>query len=292
MADSFSNIRQVVEAAVARSPDKVYLVCGDQEVTYRNFDRRINRTANGFLRLGIRKGERVALMLPNRPEFLYAWLGLNKIGASMVPINTAFKAREAQYVIDHSESRFLLSDARYLETLRPILGDCPRLEETIVLNGAAEGFRTYAELTCDASEDLAPLELSEEDEASVLYTSGTTGHPKGCIEPHSYYLVGGRVYRRALGLAADDRVLPPLPLFHMNPQILSTMGTLMSGGSLALVDRFHPATWWDEVRRTRPSVFHYLGVIPAMLIGLPERPDDADQPARLGIGAGVGTDVQ
>jgi crotonobetaine/carnitine-CoA ligase len=103
--------------------------------------------------------------------------------------------------------------------------------------------------------------------------------------------VGGTVYRRVLGLTAKDRVLTPLPLFHMNPQILSTMGTLLAGGSLVLVDRFHPSTWWDEVRRTKPTVFHYLGVMPAMLIGLPERSDDGEQPARLGIGAGVGTDV-
>jgi crotonobetaine/carnitine-CoA ligase len=315
MTRSSSNIRQVVERAVERSPDKVYLVCGDLEVTYLDFDRQVNRAANAFLKLGVRKGDRVALMLPNRPEFLYAWLGLNKIGASMVPINTAFKSREAQYVVDHSESRFLLADALYLDTLGPILSECNHLETTIVLDQAASGvlhsqplreglspvsaplpgapgkFESYTELVADASDELAATELSEDDEASVLYTSGTTGHPKGCVEPHSYYLVGGQVYRRALGLAADDRVLTPLPLFHMNPQILSTMGTLLCGGSLVLVDRFHPSTWWTEVRRTRPSVFHYLGVMPAMLMGLPEQPDDADQPARLGIGAGVGTDV-
>ena len=300
MAETYCNIGQVVETAVERSPDKVYLVCGDEQITYRQLDRHINRAANGFLQLGVRKGDRVALMLPNRPEFLYAWLGLSKIGGSMVPINTAFKSREAQYVIDHSESRFLLADARYLDVLRPILGECPHLETAVVLGDRpsagvdARGpgrWVSYHALVVNASDELVPLTLSEDDEASVLYTSGTTGNPKGCVEPHSYYLVGGQVYRRAIGLTADDRVLTPLPLFHMNPQILSTMGTLMSGGSLVLVDRFHPSTWWDEVRRTRPSVFHYLGVMPAMLIGLPERPDDADQPARLGIGAGVGPDV-
>src|SRR5437764_6120075 len=137
MAETYCNIGQVVETAVERSPDKVYLVCGDEQITYRQLDRHINRAANGFLRLGLRKGDRVALMLPNRPEFLYAWLGLNKIGTSMVPINTAFKSREARYVIDHSESRLLLADARYMKTLRLILEECPRLEGTIILDEPA-----------------------------------------------------------------------------------------------------------------------------------------------------------
>jgi crotonobetaine/carnitine-CoA ligase len=286
------SIREVLETAVARNPDKVYLLCGEHEVTYRELNRQVDRAANAFLALGLRKGQRVALMLPNRPEFLYAWLGLSKIGASMVPLNTAFKSREARYVVDHSEARFLLADARYREVLEPILPECPRLERRILVDAPAPGWLDWSALQADSADDLAPVDLCPDDESAVLYTSGTTRYPKGCVEPHSYYLLGGLVYRRVLGLTVTDRVLTPLPLFHMNPQILSTMGTLLSGGSLVLVDRFHPTRWWDEVRRTRPTVFHYLGVMPAMLIGLPERPDDRDQPARYGLGAGVGTDVQ
>jgi crotonobetaine/carnitine-CoA ligase len=157
--------------------------------------------------------------------------------------------------------------------------------------GGGSPARSYEELVGSASDIPTGVELHEDDEASVLYTSGTTGDPKGCVEEHSYYLLAARVYSRVLGLGPDDRVLTPLPLFHMNPQILSTMGTLLVGGSLVLVDRFHPRSWWDEVRRTGPTVFHYLGVMPAMLMGLPERPDDRVQPARIGIGAGVPPDI-
>src|SRR6266581_586954 len=176
MAEAYRSIRHVIETAVEHRPEKVYLICGDLEVTYAELNRQINRAANGLLKLGVRKGDRVALLLPNRPEFLYAWLGLNKIGASMVPINTAFKSREAQYVIDHSESRFLLADVRYLAVLEPILREFPRLEGTIVLDEAAlprsagvlarpraagagedahapSRFLSYAELVADASDE-------------------------------------------------------------------------------------------------------------------------------------------
>lgn len=292
MATEPRTIPEVLDAAVARAPDRPYLFFEDRTITYRQLCSRIDRAANVFRGLGIVKGDRVGLLLPNAPEFLECWLGLSSLGASMVPINTAYRAREARYVVDHSESRLLVADARYIAVARETVAECPRLDRGLVTVGADDGGEPEYEALMEASTD-TPVEvaLSADDEASVLYTSGTTGDPKGCVEEHSYYLLAAQVYARTLGLGPDDRVLTPLPLFHMNPQILSTMGTLLVGASLVLLDRFHPGTWWDEVRRTAPTVFHYLGVMPAMLMGLPERADDRAQPARLGVGAGVPADL-
>lgn len=290
-------IRDVLVAAVARSPDKPYLLFEDRVITYAQLGSRVNRAANAFGELGIRKGDRVSLMLPNGPEFLESWLGLSSLGASIVPINTAFRAAEARYVIDHSESRMLVADTRYADVTDEAAAGCSGLDRGLVTVGpptvaqstsmATNMAPRYEALMESVPDTPVDVVLRENDEASVLYTSGTTGHPKGCLEEHSYYVLAARVYCRALGLGSADRVLTPLPLFHMNPQILSTMGTLLAGASLVLLDRFHPTSWWDDVRRTRPTVVHYLGVMPAMLMGLPERPDDRDQPARLGVGAGV-----
>jgi carnitine-CoA ligase len=292
-------IREVLDAAVARAPDKPYLLFEDRAITYAELRSRVDRAANAFRELGIRTGDRVSLMLPNAPPFLECWLGLNSLGASMVPVNTAFRAREARYVVDHSESRLLVADARYLDIAREAGAKCRLLDLGMVVVGTRPDGervepgdeRSYEALLAAATDTPVEARLDEDDEASILYTSGTTGNPKGCVEEHSYYLLAARVYARTLGLGPEDRVLTPLPLFHMNPQILSTMGTLLTGGSLVLLDRFHPGSWWDEVRRFRPTVFHYLGVMPAMLMGLPERPDDRDQPARIGIGAGVPPDL-
>lgn len=97
-----------------RHPDKIYLFFENQQWTYQQFNARVNQAANGFLKLGIRKGDRVCIMLPNSPEFLFAWLGLNKIGGIMVPINTGFKAPETQYIVDHCETKGFIT---YPETL-------------------------------------------------------------------------------------------------------------------------------------------------------------------------------
>ena len=287
----FPNVRAVLEAAVARAPDQPYLCFEGQRLSYAEFDRRVNQTANAFRQLEVRKGDRVALMLPNCPEFLFCWLGLNKLGASMVPINTAFKGPEAEYIVNHSDARLLVVGAAYLDLVRSIRARCPRIEAVVALGAPpSPDALDFWTLVAPQPAEVPPVEVGPDDEASILYTSGTTGHPKGCVEPHSYYVLMGQIYARELRLTPDDRVITPLPLFHMNPQVLSTMGTLVAGASLALVDRFHPTRWWDEVRRQRATIFHYLGVMPAMLIGLPPRPDDADQPARIGVGAGVGPD--
>jgi crotonobetaine/carnitine-CoA ligase len=114
------NIGEFLESRVSRHPDKVYLYFEDQEWTYQQFNDRVNQAANAFLQLDIHKGDRVCLMLPNCPEFLFSWLGLNKIGGIMVPINTAFKVSETQYIVEHCEAKGIVAAAETLEVARSI----------------------------------------------------------------------------------------------------------------------------------------------------------------------------
>ncbi|KOO52638.1 hypothetical protein AMD00_03920 [Viridibacillus arvi] len=251
--------------------------------------REVAKVANGFQDLGIQKGDRVALMLPNIPEFLYIWLGLNSIGASIVPINTFFKGEETAYVINHSDSKLVVTCKEYYSLIKAILPRCPKIQELVVVRkeGESKIGIDFQNLVRKQSDKLPPVDLDENDEAAILYTSGTTGHPKGCVQLHSYYLVAGFRYSQNMMLTEQDCVITPLPLFHMNPQILSTMGTLWVGARLALVDRFHPKSWWDSVRRSGATKFHYLGVMPAMLMGQKVTEHDADHSHWIGMGGGV-----
>jgi acyl-CoA synthetase (AMP-forming)/AMP-acid ligase II len=130
----------------------------------------------------------------------------------------------------------------------------------------------------------------EGTECALLYTSGTTGLPKGCVLTNDYYLRAGRGYRDIGGLCAfrpgEERLLTPLPLFHMNPMAYSVMAMIMTGGCLIVLDRFHPKTWWDSVRSSGATIVHYLGVMPAMLMGAPASRADRDHTVRFGFGAG------
>ncbi|KLU60612.1 putative crotonobetaine/carnitine-CoA ligase [Peptococcaceae bacterium CEB3] len=282
------NIKNVLERAVDRNPDKVYLLYGNQQITYGQMSNFINQTANMFLDLGIRKGDRVALMLPNCPEFIYLWFGLVKIGASMVPVNTFFRERETAYILQHSEARAMVATPDYWPIVQKAMetGNI-QLGRRLCVGGSWGDTLPYEKIRTQFDSEFTGIDLKFDDEAAILYTSGTTGNPKGCLESHGYYLVAGNRYSSHLSLTANDRVITPLPLFHMNPQILSTMGTLFVGGSLALVDRFHSRSWWQEVRAKEATHFHYLGVMPAVLMGTPEQADDGEHPHWIGIGAGV-----
>jgi acyl-CoA synthetase (AMP-forming)/AMP-acid ligase II len=128
-------------------------------------------------------------------------------------------------------------------------------------------------------------------ECALLYTSGTTGRPKGCILPNRYFLLAGRWYAGLGGLAelhpGRERMLTPLPLVHMNAMAFSTLAMVLTGGCLTLLDRFHPGSWWASVRASRATVVHYLGVMPAMLMKAPPSPADREHQVRFGFGAGV-----
>jgi acyl-CoA synthetase (AMP-forming)/AMP-acid ligase II len=131
----------------------------------------------------------------------------------------------------------------------------------------------------------------EGSECALLYTSGTTGRPKGCVLTNEYYLWAGTWYAQLGGLCrleeAAERLLTPLPMTHMNAMACSTLVMILTGGCIIPLDRFHPRTWWESVAASRATVVHYLGVMPAMLLRIEPSAADRQHSVRFGFGAGV-----
>ncbi|HVH75436.1 MAG TPA: AMP-binding protein [Stellaceae bacterium] len=245
------------------------------EILYREAARLVDDLARRYDHAGWRPGHRIGLLLENRPAFLLHWFALNRLGASVVPINPDLRASDLGYLVGHSEiAAAIAPPARH--------GD---------LAAAAQG----RPLALFGSEDpppppaLPPAAFG--GEAALLYTSGTTGMPKGCVLGNEYFLLAGRWYAEAGGLIAlregVERMLTPLPLLHMNAMAYSVMAMLMTGGCLVLLDRFHPKSWWASVAAARASQVHYLGVMPPILMAAPASPRDREHQVRFGFGAGV-----
>jgi crotonobetaine/carnitine-CoA ligase len=285
-AVELQSVRDVLRRAVRRNPTRPWLWFEGETTSLAEIDDRTNRLANGLIGIGARPGEPVAIMLGNGPEFLVTWLAAAKLGLPTVPVNTAAVGREAAHIVAHSDAAIVFVGAPYLDRLPAIRQARPDVI-AVAVGADHPGCHRYEELLQARPGEPAARDLHGGSTAAILYTSGTTGHPKGCIVDQEYYLANAARFVGHMQVTAEDRLITPLPLFHMNPQITSVLGSLLTGAVLALVDRFHPTTWWDSVRASGATLFNYLGVMPAMLLGQPPRDDDAAHDARRAWGAGV-----
>ncbi len=233
---------------------------------------------------GVGHGQRVGLMLQNKPGFFFHWFALNALGTSVVPLSTEWRTSELEYVAGHSEICMAVVPKRRVPDLQSAVASLGRpvrlVAETEVTNAALRAPTSVA----TGSPDI-------HTECALLYTSGTTGKPKGCILPNEYFIHAGHWYATIGGLCevrlGRERMLTPLPTAHMNAMAFSTMCMLMTGGCLIALDRFHARTWWASVRESQATIVHYLGVMPAMLLAAPRSVTDRDHQIRFGFGAGV-----
>ncbi len=282
-------IRDYLETSVANNPDKIFLYFKDEEISYSKLNSRVNKRANLFINSDIRKGDTVALFLPNCPEYLYCWFALSKIGAIMIPVNTGFKEREAEYILNHSEVKMVICGSEFLDIVRNIKHKCRHLKEVLSIDKTPDtDIRLVSDLAEGLPDQLPEIELSGEDIASMLYTSGTTGPPKGCPLPNGYYTLTGKNWIDFCSIQSSERLMTFLPLFHMAAQTTTTMAALISGASLVLIERFSASKIWDQVRRYKPGIFSYIGALLSMLENQPESPKDRSHSISRIFGGGAG----
>jgi acyl-CoA synthetase (AMP-forming)/AMP-acid ligase II len=279
-------IPTLLEEAAARAPGRVYLTGPGGDLTFGDLHQRVARLARGLAALGVRASDRVAVLLPSHPAYLETWLALARLGALLVPINALFKPDEIAYVLVHSEATVLVTaDALYEAGVAPIRARCPALSRTVTLEGRTPGATPFPALLETAAPGSPPAG-ADADTAAILYTSGTTGLSKGACLSHRHYVLGGRMIRDVLRASAEDRFLCALPLFHVGGQIALVMASLASTASLVLLPEFRATTFWEEVRRWRPTIFHGVGTILAILDRLVPSAAEREHTLRVILSAG------
>jgi acyl-CoA synthetase (AMP-forming)/AMP-acid ligase II len=251
-------------------------------ISYREAARRIDALKERYQLAGYGDGDRVMLALENRPDYFWHWFALNALGAGVVPVNPDLRIAELQYMIEHAAPVLAVA----LGPKAKELGDAAKRAGVVLAVVSPD----EAPPQRPAGGDSFGASTALRREAAMLYTSGTTGRPKGCVLSNLYFLHAGDWYQRTggiCGIERGERMITPLPLFHMNAMACSTMAMVAVRGCLTILDRFHPSTWWDSVRECDATALHYLGVMPTLLMNAPASVRDKEHKVRFGFGAGV-----
>jgi carnitine-CoA ligase len=299
------SLRRAFEDRVARHPDRLAVRFGpsgerpdELRQSYAELNTSIDRAVRALRELGAKAGSRVALMLPNGPEMVWCWLALAKLGATMVPVNTRLKGDSLRYLLGHAEPDLAVVGG---EPLRPFAEARRVLLDAVgatraspargvirvgpPVDGETERWPTLAGLmdaVPSAPPSDAPLPL--DGLASIMYTSGTTGRPKGVLIGRQAQLRQGLNYGELLGIREQETAYAFLPLFHCTA-MGTTLGSLLAGANVAIDPTFTPFGFWERTRHYGAVVFSFVGSVLTLLYNRPPRPDDADNPVRRAMGA-------
>jgi crotonobetaine/carnitine-CoA ligase len=281
-----STLPAVLDQRAHATPDAPFVTCAGEQLTYSQAMLRAERAAAALATLGIAKGDKVALMLPNCLEFLDLWFGSALLGAALVPVNLGLKGEGLRYIVQHSDARVVIVDASVRAAFEAAVATGVAAGRRY-LRGAAggEGWGALDELLTGGHPPPPRAAVAPGDLASVLYTSGTTGLPKGVMNGHNAYPAAAFEFTQGhVQVREDDSFYTSLPLFHVNAQMLTVVGSLVSGRPMVLAPRFSASGFFDDMRRHGATVFNYIGAMLTMLAKQPERPEDALGPARLAVG--------
>jgi long-chain acyl-CoA synthetase len=254
------NVAHFLEASARHLPDRTALLFGAGRFTFAELDREAGRVAAGLARLGLRPGERACLHIGNRPEFVLAYFGCQKLGVTPVALNVAYVRDELAYIIRDSEAAAVVSGPPFAAQLPP----AAETASVRVRVGTGEpGAPAFGALLADPP--LRARDADRDDVAAVLYTSATTGRPKGVMLTHANVVSNTHATVHHLGMTPDDRGLCALPLFHCFGQNFIMNALVAAGGTLVLHERFVPADFAAAIARHRVTILY---AVPTMYIVL------------------------
>ncbi|EAN4434232.1 crotonobetaine/carnitine-CoA ligase [Salmonella enterica] len=249
-----------------------------QHFSYAALNREINRTANLFYSLGVRKGDNVALHLDNCPEFIFCWFGLAKIGAIVVPVNARLLREESAWILQNSRTSLLVTSAPFYPMYRQTQQEGHTPLKHICLIGPTlpidEGVSHFHTLKAQQPDVLlyTPM-LSPEDTAEILFTSGTTSRPKGVVITHYNLRFAGYYSAWQCALREDDVYLTIMPAFHIDCQCTAAMAAFSAGATFVLIEKYSARAFWGQVRKYCATITE---CIPMMIRTLMTQPPAAD----------------
>jgi len=286
----------VIDELADRLGSAPALLSGRERLSFRQLAERSNRYARWALQRGLRKGEVVGLLMPNRPEYLAVWLGIIRIGGVVALLNTGLRGGSLAHCINLVAPRQVIVAAELLDAFE---GARPHLATAaeVWLHGAAPDSRWPR---IDQEIDLLPGEPLDEaecrplvltDRALLIYTSGTTGLPKAAIVNHQRLLTWSFWFAGMMDTHPEDRMYNCLPMYHSVGGVVATGAVLVRGGAVVIAERFSARRFWDDVTRWDCTLFQYIGELCRYLVHAPPHPLERAHRLRLCCGNGLRANV-
>ncbi|MFH1621678.1 MAG: long-chain fatty acid--CoA ligase [Candidatus Omnitrophota bacterium] len=235
------NICEILSLSSVRYPFKTAIIFGQQKISYSDLDIFTDRLAQGLKELGVSKEDRVALLLSNSPHFVICYFAIIKLGAIVVPINHMFKAEEISYIISDSRASVLITSGAYLDTAIDIRKEIECFKHILSTRKAKEEIISIYEWIYDSQKEFDQrTEVSQDDIAAILYTSGTTGYPKGAMLSHGNLISNVLASKEAIGVTNKDKAICILPLFHSFAASVCMLLPLYAGGTVVIMRSARP----------------------------------------------------
>lgn len=269
--------------------DKPFILFEDQKISFREFQKSTCRVSNAFEGLGAKAGEGVAILMANCPEYVSLFYGVPRMGLYTVPVNTALKGDGLKYILTHSDVKYLVVDDILLPRVEklglPVAAINKILVRLTTEDKIPDGMFDFNQLITSASDDKPSHTVDPSGINYLMYTSGTTGFPKGVVYRNWAQNPDGIRALATWTTTPDDILYACLPLFHANALILSVGFALGTGVPLGIEKRFSASGLWDSVRRFGATQFNALGAMIPILMKQPEKANDTDNPVTTVVSA-------
>jgi fatty-acyl-CoA synthase len=286
---------QVILELADKYGDAPALLSDRERLSYRELAARCNRYARWALTQNLLKGDTVCLMMPGRPEFVAAWIGITRVGGVVALINTHLTGTALAYCINVVSPKHIIVAAELFESLQSARGQITG-EPKVWVHGEADANFPRVDRAVDSlpGEDLAAADLpmlTIEDRALYIYTSGTTGLPKAANINHYRVMLASYAFAGVMDTRSTDRMYDCLPLYHTAGGVVATGALLVNGGSVVIRDKFSAREFWDDVVRWDCTCFQYIGELCRYLLNSPPNPNERKHHLRLACGNGLRPDV-
>ncbi len=261
-------LSSVLSETAANYPNRNAIRYHGETITYRELDDQVNRLARGLIELGVEKGDKVGLWMPNIPEWIVAYFAIARSGAVVVPMNTRYKPHEVSYILDNSEATALIAvDAfvgiDYLEMITQIRGDLPGLKNVIIHGKIADGMRVFSDVSALGQSLLGDGKLAAREKSCdplenvfILYTSGTTGNPKGAMLSHHNIAENAKQVTEVLHTTEKDVFLLAVPFFHCFGCVMGITGAVTWGASIVPMPVFKAKEALELVEQEKITVLY------------------------------------